>query len=188
MNSINFTAGFIQKKQILKKEQDENYKPCYVSIVELDKTDKKDINALEKTALNWIMQGKGLITYNIYKNATKKYGNDNILKEHYLAVTTQNSDYENLDYSKILGVSLFSETDTPVNELNLLEVQPRTSSISKNREYKKVGTELLNYIQNTYNEKPIYVVSLDGAIDFYLKNNFKSISGQPDSHYLMYDV
>lgn len=189
MNTINFTAKFIEKKQILKKEHGNDYKPCDVSIVELDKNDSRDVSALGKTSLDWIIQGDGILTYNIYKNAVNQYSDFDNEKEHYLAVTTQDSDYENLDYKKILGLSLFSETSSPVNEINLFEVRPNISkSLSKNREYKKAGTALLNYIQNTYTQKPIYVISRDESINFYLKNNFKPINDHSDCPYLMYEA
>ena len=147
------------------------------------------MRALEKTSLDWVIQGDGKIAYTIYNNAVGQYSYDKCVKEHYFAATTQDSNYKNLDYKKILGVSMFSETNEPVNEINLFEVKPNTSkSHSKNREYKKIGTALLNYIQNTYNQKPIYVISRDEAIDFYLKNNFKSINNYHDCPYLMYNM
>ena len=50
MNTINFTARLLQKSQILKMDEDKNYRPCEVSIIEFDKNNAKDVSAIQKTA------------------------------------------------------------------------------------------------------------------------------------------
>ena len=96
-------------------------------------------------------------------------------------MTTQNSDYEHINPDKLQGLALFSETTNPENELNWLQVNPNTNTkSSSSRTYKKVGTELVNYIKQI-TDKPILVQSADDAIKFYEKNDFRHIDSKHKS-------
>ena len=156
MNTINFTARFLQKSQVNKIEPDKSYSPCDISIIELDENNHDDIEALHKTAIRWNRQGGGYFAYDMYNEVNNDYKDNNIENDHYIAATTQEADFENIDPEKILGLTLFSEKNYYKNEINFLEVEPINSHRSRFGEYKKVGSALLNYIQDTYKQKPIY--------------------------------
>ncbi len=171
MTPINFKANFLKTTYIPKQVSDTICEPQEVSIVELNPKDKKDVRTLAETSCKWENVASGFSS-EIYNEALKPKMYPDIAAEHYLALTTQNKDYKNLDTSKILGLVLFSETYDTENQLNWLQVNPTTNKKnSSKRTFKNVGTELVNYIKSI-TDKPIYVQSADDAIPFYKKNGF----------------
>ena len=106
-------------------------------------------------------------------------------REHYLALTTQNCDYANLDSKKILGLALFQEKDDFCDEIVWLQANSKTNNESKSRKYIDIGKSLVDYIKNlTY--KPIIVSSDDKAVGFYEKQGFKPTGEYPSQ--LVYDA
>ena len=174
MTPINFTANYLKTIYLPKQNANGIYKPCEASIVEFDTTDINDIKAIAKTASDWENIAPGF-AFEIYNDAIKDRPFPDIIQEHYLGLTTQNYDYKNIIPNKIQGLALFSETINPQNELNWLQVNPETNTKnSHNRKYKKIGTEIVNYIKEI-TDKPIFVQSDNKAIEFYVKNDFKPI-------------
>ena len=103
---------------------------------------------------------------------TKNY--PDVAQEHYLALTTQNSNFEAVEPNKILGLALYFEKKAPANEIAWLQSNPSTNHESGIRTYKKIGTTLVNYMKGLF-KKPLYVQSADNAIPFYQKQGFKSL-------------
>ncbi|MBO6271363.1 GNAT family N-acetyltransferase [bacterium] len=175
MNRINFTATHIKDVPVLKRDKD-TYKNEKVALVELDKNDSSDLKALYKASVNWNLNGATHIS-SIFFDATKDNNYPNVEKEHYLAITKQKNKFDNLRAEDIIGVALFSELDSCDNELSYLEVRPDLKTQRNGqREYKKIGTAMLDFLKETYNQKDIFVNSVPSAIDFYKKNNFESLS------------
>lgn len=174
--SINFTGIPVDKTTITKRASifKNNSIPAY--IVELDKNNFEDMNSLHDTAFKWYDNG-GRYAPNIYNKAVDKYKFNDISKEHFYALTTQQKDFEKIKPDNILGLMMFSETKNFDNEINYLEVDPATSK-SKNliREYKKVGSRLVEFIKKTYNKKSIFVQADSRAIKFYKKMGFFQLS------------
>lgn len=171
MTPINFKASFLKTVYIPQKVSDLNYKNQEVSIVELDPKNQKDVMALAETVCKWESIAPGFSS-EIYNEALKPKMYPDIVAEHYLALTTQNKDYKNLDANKVLGLALFSETMDSENQLNWLQVNPTTNKKnSTERKFKNIGTELVNYMKQI-TDKPIYVQSADDAVPFYKKNGF----------------
>ena len=180
MTPINFTANYLKTVYLPQKVSKGIYKPCETSIVEFDTSDKNDIRAIAKAASDWENITPGF-AYQIFNDAIKDRPFPDILQEHYLGLTTQNSDYEHINPDKLQGLALFSETANPKNELNWLQVNPNTNTkSSSSRTYKKVGTELVNYMKQI-TDKPILVQSADDAIKFYEKNDFRHIDSKHKS-------
>lgn len=172
MQPINFTANFIKNTQIKQCRTCDTFIDKEAAIVELDINDKNDIKSLYETASDWDSKGF-TYTFEIFCDATKGYEYDDVKKEHYIALTTQKDNFENLEPDKIIGLSLFSETKKPENEINWLQVDPESNTERKyEREYKGGGRAIVNYIQETYTDKPIYVQSAKDAINFYRKCGF----------------
>ena len=170
--TINFTANLIRQTNIPKLNEEGKYRPAKVSVVELDKNDNNDINALYQTYTDWKWQG-AKYSKEIYEEAVKGYEYDQVLKEHYFAVTEQKDDFEKLDSSKILGLMMYSETFEDADEIDWLQVRPNTNSIdSWNREYKKVGKTLIDTIKNSIKDRTVHVTSARNAIGFYKEQGF----------------
>lgn len=172
MSSINFTANLVKRTQIQKSDDYKTYHPADAAIVELDKYDKNDVKALYDTSVLWNYQG-AKYSSEILHEAVKGYDYDDIEREHYLAVTTQTDDFENLEPKKILGLMLFSETNNEDNEINWLQVRPNTNNNQTwKREYKKVGAVFVDLLKNMKLGKNIHVQSAPEAVGFYKAMGF----------------
>lgn len=175
MNQISFTANFIQNTTI-KRQDDKSKKPVKVkaAIVELDKNDKNDVQTIKKLSNDWTHHG-GRYINGIYDRMVNNRQDCCVKERHYYAITTQKKDYDKLNPHHVLGVMLFYETtpDKELNEIKYLEVNPSTSrTLNKERKYHGVGSKLVDYVIETYKEKPIYAYSDIRSIKFYENNNF----------------
>lgn len=176
MTQINFKANFLKTiyvpgitpNGISEKE---------VSLVELDTKNKKDVDTLAKTACDWEKYASGY-TFNIYNDALKFKPYPDVYKEHYLALTTQESDYANLDSDKILGLALFQEKKDSIDEIVWLQANPKTNFENKTRKFYNIGKTLVDFVKELTN-KPIIVQSDDNAVGFYAKQGFKSTDKYP---------
>lgn len=108
MTPINFTANYLKTVYLPQKVSKGIYKPCETSIVEFDTSDKNDIRAIAKAASDWENITPGF-AYQIFNDAIKDRPFPDILQEHYLGLTTQNSDYEHINPDKLQGLALFQK-------------------------------------------------------------------------------
>ena len=183
MTPINFKANFL-KTVYIPHTTNKGISEKEVSIVELDKNDKKDIDALTEIAWKWEDCASGY-AFEISNDARKYKPYPDVYKEHYLALTTQKSDYANLEPDKVLGLALFEEKDAVYDELAWLQANPMTNHECKKRKYNNIGKSLVDYIK-TLTYKPIVVSSDDKAIEFYEKQGFKHTGKYPSQ--LIYEV
>ncbi len=173
MTPINFTGSFIKNVTIPKLSTNGKMTSEKVSLVKLDKNDKTDLETLAKTAYNWETIKSGFAP-DIYCDALKTKNYPDVAQEHYLALTTQNKNFEMVEPNKILGLALYFEKKAPANEVAWLQSNPSTNHESGVRTYKKIGTTLVDYMKELF-KKPLYVQSADNAIQFYEKQGFKSL-------------
>lgn len=177
--SINFTARLMDSTTIPQRIGWRKHCDMPVSIVEIDRHNFEDMHALGTTSTTWTEKGAQFLG-TMYENALHGYTYKDVMKDHFLALTTQTSDFEKLEPNKILGVMQFAETRNPENEILFLEVNPETCrTFNFIRQYKKVGTRIIDYVKSKYSEKDIYVRSARNAVKFYKKNGFKQLSRRP---------
>lgn len=171
MNPISFTARLKSDEVTISRYGS----PKQAYIVELDKNDDKDLKSLHNVSLLWSKEKANFVPYLFSDFIKDNEFKPDVNADHCLMLTLQGDNFENIEPEKVLGVSLFSEEDIE-NELNWLQVQPKNTARFQpvNREYKNVGTAIVNYIQNVYEGKPIFVNSSNTAIDFYKKLGFES--------------
>ena len=173
MDNINFTANLIKHTVVPKISYDNTYKPSMISVIELNKNDTNDINALRQTSADWYYLNDRF-SYAIYNEAVKDYEYGNVNKEYYYAITEQKDNFDKPDYKKILGLMLFSDTKDFENEINFLQVRPDlTHSRTANRAYKNIGENFIDLLKDKHNGKTIIVKSLPDAKEFYEKQGFK---------------
>lgn len=172
--TINFTANFLKTVKIPKRTTDGTFSNAKVSLVELDKNDKVDKNSLLKVSKLW-NEKEFNYAPEIYYDAAKSFEYENVVKEHYYAVTTQSENFEKLEPEKILGLNVFSETTKPENEINWLQTNPahKYGSIEQ-REYKGIGKTIVEYIKEHHRDKNIAVFAAEDAINFYKNLGFKN--------------
>lgn len=161
---INFKGQFLNKTLVEKYNYiSKTFVPTEVSFVELKNSSKKDLKTLKKISWRW---GYKTFASRIYREAK------NDPKVRTFALTTQNSNYEKLDSKKILGLGQTTLERPGVYNLDYLQAHPNYIADNKNREYKNIGTGLINGLKKLFNDNIITVTSLPAAIDFYLKNGF----------------
>lgn len=175
MNRINFTASFV-KNTTIKKKDSPSAKPenTSVAIVELDKNDENDIQALTELKNDWT-QRSGKYIRSIYYIAKRERPDFDVEKEHYYAITTQKDNFDELNSDQVLGVMLFYETtpDEELNEIKYLEVEPSNSrTLNKERKYSGIGSRMVDFVTQTFRQKPIYVYSDVNAVSFYSYKHF----------------
>lgn len=181
MNPISFKASFVAPANISKKSAPETYYNKKVSIVELDKNDANDLLALSETTRLWTREGARYAS-EIFHEAVKDREYDDVVKEHYFALTEQNKNIDKLEPNKILGLMLFSESRFNENEINWFQVRPNSNFVnSHDREYKYVGKSMINMLKNKFPEKTIYVKSSEPAVGFYKAHGFQSHTMEPTS-------
>lgn len=181
MSQINFTANFIKHTNVQKRYYPDSYYNKEASIVELDKNDANDVDTLYKTSVSWTQNGARFAS-EIFHEAVKGYEYDDVVKEHYYAVTEQNNNYDKLEPDKILGMMLFSESKYNENEINWFQVKPNSNFVnSRDRAYKHVGKALINLLKEKHSDKTIYVKSSAAAVDFYKSQGFENNGMEPSS-------
>ena len=178
MQPISFTANHLKNVSIKKQIASNKFEPITASIVELDIKDSRDLNAMYEAAKDWEQIKKGDFGLDIYYDATEisPMSTKELKNKRYYALTTQTSDFKNLDSKKIQGMALFFEHKNKFNELNALQVNPRANSeaVLGYRSYKNVGKSLVDYVKEV-SKKPVMVYSTYSSKPFYEKQGFKQI-------------
>ena len=172
MDTISFNARHIKNVTIAKKICNE-YKPMDVALVKMNVNNKKDIDAIYRTTDEWDGSFTAFTYDDMKKAVTNKLLKDNI---HIYALTTQKNNYRNLNHEKILGVAEVLSYEGNSNKLEVLQTNPLYASniCHKNDlEYKHIGNTLLDHVKSEHNDKDIYVVSVESAVNFYKNAGFK---------------
>ena len=181
--AINFTGTYLTSIPVLKKQNSE-FQPQSVSLIEIDKNDNNDMNALEETELLWGERRTCTFLRDMIQTAEVPEKEENVENEHYLVLTKQNNNFDKLNPNDILGTALFYEKNGEIsNEIKWFQVKPKENHTNKyGREYKSVGSSMLDYFKSTYAKKPIYVYSSANAIDFYKKHGFENCKKNYKNH------
>ncbi|GEM_PF-847577 len=174
MNTINksspsFGAKFINNTNIKRfLRSTKEYVPAKVSFVEIDSYNREDIFALEDVARYWV---NGKFATNFVTTAKwKTIGNGNNRKIY--ALTAQNKSHGKLNYDDILGLAEVCENSKHDIYLNYLQAKPDII-YSQNREYKGIGSGILNSLKNLYDKISLNSLCEKSVKNFYFKNNFK---------------
>ena len=178
MTPISFTATYKDRINISYRNRSNEIKDKEVSLVEMDKTVDRD--AVFKTACLWQIDNNTR-NYSWYiLSAMERDKEPEVEREHFLAVTTQKDNFENLDYKKVLGMVMVSEQED-CSVLDWLQVKPKYTSMynKEDRKYLNIGKAMRNYVQQNYSALPLYVYPAIGVEDFYLQNGFVTDTDYP---------
>ncbi len=162
--NISFKASYICDSQVKR-----NNKPCSLSFVQIDTKNKSDIIALKELDSMW---GKKTFFSEISDNASQDnlYGLNSKYDQYY-ALTAQTKDFDKLDSEQILGL-VQVEPDLHCNEIKYLQVLPTQNYSNPEREYKNLGSSIVNTIMKLFPEKKLMLYSSNSAINFYKKLGF----------------
>ena len=162
--NISFKANYICDSQVKR-----NNKPCSLSFVQIDTKNMSDIIALKELDYMW---GRKTYFSDISDNASldNVYGLNSKFKQYY-ALTTQTKDFNKLDSEQILGL-VQVEPDVHYNEINYLQVLPTQNYSNPEREYKNIGSSIIDTVTKIYPNKKLMLYSTDAALNFYKKIGF----------------
>ena len=174
--NISFTANLKSQTIVQSKNNDGKYKKCTASVIEFDKSNFQDLDALEELSLKWSSE-KNNISSCIYNEATKDttFSASPSDIKHFIGITLQKDNFEKIKAKEILSLSVFTESKAFGNELNWLVVNPKIGfNAGEDRPFRHVGKAMIKYLINNYQGNPISVLSVCDAIKFYKKLGFKS--------------
>ena len=184
MNDISFGASF-KKLATVKKLVNGRYEPLETSIV---KADYSDLASISKTARIWKRPFACQVEQAI---ELSKFDGDSPVRDVYI-LTRQKTGVEKLIPEEILGMAYLYK-GFRVNSLEYIQVHPSIEitnypivermrdsvlglfKMTKNRtrQYTEVGTELVKFLQETYNDKCMSLAAACTSENFYKKLGFK---------------
>ena len=170
MDSINFTANYIKDVNIARKYYN-NYKPCNVSLVELDSANPNDVKAIYKTSSNWDCS----FTIFTHSDMQKASLNKEIRnKLNVFALTKKSANLNKLKSSDIFGVIEVTRGYSDGSKIEVLQTNPKFINDKHNKSsmFKDIGKMLVAHVKNLINNEPIYVYPTKSAIPFYEKQGF----------------
>lgn len=171
-NHLEFRANFECKAEIKKlNSMTGKYTPELVNWVKFDRKNPLDVMALTYAARNWKREKfASNIAYKAMLMSETWLENEPC--EIYI-MTKQDSDFDYLDDSKILGMAEINKEDKNSVELNYIQVDPKQTSLSQRAEYKNIGSKMLDLLKNKYADKVIKLRADTGSVsEFYKKNGF----------------
>lgn len=171
ISSINFKAQPLNNIKVQKFcKKSKSFVPINTTFVKIDAKNKYDLAAVEAAAEKW-KDAKYM-----KKIATASHWMNAIPIEIY-ALTTQEKNFNKLDYKRILGFAEMrpDNNDERFTALYYLQVKPQAMDIftpQTEKTYKKVGSSILTSLKKVY--KNISLFSEDNTIIkmFYKKNGF----------------
>lgn len=173
-NQPSFRAKFLNRIKIGKLINGK-YANESVSFVKINPSNKGDIDALEYCAKYW---ENDKFAKNIYYAACAIKGKSKFYTDSAIyALTSQSSDFNNLNKDKILGVI---HTSHYLNNPMFIEHIQANSNILKmvKPEFKGIGTAILNSLKLISDNVSCFPSREKSVKDFYKKNGFKK---QPNS-------
>ena len=170
---LHFGAKFIKNVNIQKYNSKSHlYSNTKANFVKFEPENQSDINAIVSTAKAWkdqtfagaIAQRAMYIVNGILNKDTN----------HVYVLTTQQSNLKKMKPGKILGMAHMS-CEPEENELKFFQVNPKQKYGASKREYKHIGTGILNSLKELY-KNSIELSSTYQAAEFYEKQGFKAIA------------
>ena len=174
MDSVNFTANHIKNVTIAKKHFNK-YKPCRVSLVELDAANKNDVKVISDTAGKWDISFT-CFTYEDMIDAQANTEAFDALKVY--ALTKQKTDFDKMKYSDVLGVIEVKKDYKNGNKVEVLQTNPKFIKEKFNPlpAFKHIGKRLTKFVKEEFGTKPLYVHPTRKAMPFYERLGFKRSS------------
>ena len=174
ISRVSFKANYIGPMAFLTKSSNANGSAAIVpgSFVELDPKNNIDVDSIADVSANWGFFDS--LAYDVFDDMERINKNLMRYKEDskFYAMTLQQSNFEELEPEKVLGVTEVSKKDESTIKINYLQVDPSNTRNKASAKFKRLGTNFLNYIKNIYPNNDIYLRSTDSAKKFYKFNGF----------------
>ena len=162
---INFKANLINKPNIKKLCPTTNeFVSHKVSFVEINPRLKDDIKALKNMSKLWDKDS-------IFASTIYYYAKKDPRKRTFL-ITEQADKFEKLEPEKILGITQLSKEVAGEHSIEYLETKPELQCCNIKRNYKKIGSCILDNLKEVFQNKTLKVDYIFDRVDFYLQNGF----------------
>lgn len=173
ISSTNFGAKYLKTVSVKKLNPNTaRYRKNNISFVEFDPQNEHDLITLYRTAKAWkganfalpIAEAGELIAHKVISpNKNKIY-----------ILTSQQDSFDKLHTEYILGMAHLNNSSRNSSELAHFQVDPKQKYGSKNREYKQIGTAMLNELKNLC-KNSLRLFSSTSATGFYERQGFEEI-------------
>ena len=168
---ITFRAKYLSTHTIQRLNKNDDYDNVSAAFVQLSPHNKHDLRTIQNVQGLW--GGSNSYALSIAQSATREANEIPDDRNKYYAITRQKSKYEKLNPYEILGLAKVTQRADAKHEIDYLQVEPTCEAFSFIREYKNLGTAMLNGIKKSAKGLDIILHSVPGAINFYLKNGFE---------------
>ena len=187
MDSINFTANFVKTARINRLNKNNKYSPYEASIVELDYHNKNDVSALSETVSNW---DDSLTVFSVSDMENAKNGKGIVDPFKVYAMTTQKSNFEEMNPDKILGVIEVSDktATTGRSKIEILQTNPEYNydvRYASKTKYKDIGKRLVKQVQSECSS--LYAYPVKSAVRFYETMGFKKAEDFQKTNYMYFE-
>lgn len=170
MDSVNFYGTRLKSVDILK-----NGKEFKAAVVELGREDR---NCIGNIADKWNSDLSDSISNWFYMPQFPK-------DKRFYALTSQQSDYQRMQASKVLALMQVSLGEK-MNCLDRFIVRPNCQTLSeKKRPFSRIGSACIKFLRGKFSGKPVDLYALESAKPFYEKMGCKRIDGTSSNHYII---
>lgn len=174
VNSISFTGKYLQTKTIKHKNAENMFHDCRVKLVELDSDCSNDVDALSMVNYSWDSGKTLLANINEEFRDCREFENPSLFK-NFFVMTTQRDNFENLKPKKVIGAAEVFVRDPEAVTLKYLQVDPKNNMQCKERQFKGIGTAILDGLKEIFKGRDIILepVKDKGVKKFYKSNGFQ---------------
>lgn len=179
INNVSFTARYIDSYNV-KELVNNKYEDKEVALIELERDNPLDNFAFQQMSYHWSILNRDEFNF-------VDCMSNNSPQRHIYLLTTQEKDYEDVEPKKVLCAIDFRESlDNKANEIKYLQAHPRciTKHFPKSR-YDNVGTAAVLAMRDQYPDKPIKVLSVLSAVEFYKKLGFRQTDHLTGMEYIL---
>ena len=169
-SNLNFNAKYLDRVEIRKKRF-LGYKPCEVSLIEFDRNNPNDLQAMNHVVHNY---GPNSPVYTMLWS-------EPVSNQHIVGITTQKDNFENPVADNILALMQYYDYKDLVY-ISKLQVEPKYKyeEMKFFRKYKDIGKAFIKKVKMINDNKRLEVCSLEKAIPFYEKIGFRHNNNMPE--------
>ena len=179
LSNISFQANYIKPAVVQRRDENDNFHPYKVSVVELDANSANDIKSLYEVDELWSGHSFAWEIYNDFK-AVADYENNK--KLHFFAITEQKRNFGKLNPADVMCLAEFEEHPN-INEINYLQTNPEYGYENYYQPFKHTGSAMIDFLEQHFYDKPIKVFSTLTAVTFYQKNSFTKMPAADDRYF-----
>lgn len=182
LNQISFKANLISPAKILERNSTGTFEPKTVSFVELNPEHNPDMNAIMEVNQMW--DNRRTLASNIVEEMHDSMDFFEHAGKRFFAITEQADSLENIEPSKVLGLTETIQGNYDNIKIKFFLVDPKYQRGQKNAPFKHVGTSLLESLKELFPNKTFSGQSTPEAVKFYLANGFQKLDANRNMKFI----